>query len=110
MSGLKSFIGSVGKGIANAGETLTSKKDYVSTRPSNFGDTYTRYGGLVSVLKKGATPESIKQARAPGEAAQAAQTAARKKASSARLAGQTATNNASGYNTRGIKIDPRNRF
>lgn len=52
----------VGSDVADGAKTLTSKKDYLSTSGPNQGNTYTRYGGLVSVLKKGATAASKEEA------------------------------------------------
>lgn len=52
------------KAVENTAKTLTSKRDYVSTKGPNFGNTYTKYGGVVSVLKSGPTPASVKQASA----------------------------------------------
>ena len=60
------------KNIAKGAKTLTSKKDYVSTKGPNYGNTYTRYGGVVSVLKKSATPATTKQANEQRQAARIA--------------------------------------
>lgn len=58
------------KGVAPAGiqvakqvaKQLTKKEEYVSQKRGNLGNTYTRYAGVVSVLKKPATPATRKQA------------------------------------------------
>ena len=50
--------------IQSAAKTLISKRDYVSTRPENFGHKYTRYGGVISIMNRNSkTPESVAEAK-----------------------------------------------
>jgi len=54
------------------GDSVTGKKTYVSTRGSNYGNTYRKIGP-VSVLKSASTPATVKQANVQRQAARVAQ-------------------------------------